>query len=94
MSPDREQSQASLPLRADPAAGALIGTFLLALCLAGPVGLVLALVVWIVIEVVRRRRTHGEPAVDTEFAARFRELENSVSSANAAEPGGQTRNHA
>jgi hypothetical protein len=55
MSPlDSEQNPAPLPLFADPAAGALIGTFLLALCLGGPVGLVLVLVVWFVYEVVSR----------------------------------------
>ena len=46
-----------LPLRADPVTGALVGTFLLALCLAGPVGLVLALIVWGVIAAVRRSRS-------------------------------------
>ena len=45
---DHEQIQASLPLRADPAAGALTGIFVLAAVLAGPVGLVLALVAWAV----------------------------------------------
>jgi hypothetical protein len=55
MSPsDREQYQAWLPLHADPSSGALIGTFLLAACLAGPVGLVVVLVAWIVMEAIRR----------------------------------------
>lgn len=44
-----EQAQTALPLSADPAAGALIGTFLLAAYLAGPVGWVLALIAWAVI---------------------------------------------
>ncbi len=51
---EHERNQTSLPLRADPASGALIGTFLFALCLGGPVGLVLVLIVWIVVEAVRR----------------------------------------
>ena len=54
---DPEQNGTSLPLRADPASGALIGTFLLALCLGGPVGLVLAGIVWLVYEGVRRALT-------------------------------------
>ena len=60
MSPlDDERNQTSLPLRADPASGALIGTFLLALCLGGPVGLVLVLIVWIVVEAIRRAASGG-----------------------------------
>ncbi len=55
MSPiNPDQNQTPLPLRADPAAGALVGTFLLAACLGGPVGLVIALVVWIVYEALRQ----------------------------------------
>jgi len=57
MSPPRigdEQNRVPLPLHADPAVGALIGTFLVALCLGGPVGLVLVFVVWGVYEVVRQ----------------------------------------
>lgn len=48
-----EQNGTSLPLLADPAAGALIGTFLVALCLGGPVGLLLVGAVWLVFEAVR-----------------------------------------
>jgi hypothetical protein len=51
---DPEQNGTSLPLRADPASGALIGTFLVALCLGGPVGLVLVGIVWLVYEGIRR----------------------------------------
>lgn len=69
MSPrESERNQTSLPLLADPAAGALIGTFLLALCLGGPVGLVLALTVWVVVEAVRRELTHPRPDVDADAA--------------------------
>ncbi len=50
---DHGQIQASLPLSADPAAGALTGIFVLAAVLAGPVALVLALIAW---AVVRRRK--------------------------------------
>jgi hypothetical protein len=49
-----EQNQVPLPLLADPAAGALIGTFLIALCLGGPVALVLLLIVWLMYEAVRQ----------------------------------------
>ncbi len=67
---ERERNQPPLPLRADPAAGALIGTFLLALCLGGPVGLALVLIVWIVIEAVRGGLMHRQRDVDAEFASR------------------------
>ena len=51
---DHEQIQTSLPLSADPAAGALTGIFVLAALMAGPVGWVLALIAW---AVMRRRKT-------------------------------------
>lgn len=78
---DPEQIQTSLPLRADPASGALIGTFLLAACLAGPVGLVLAAIGWMVIRAFRRRgagqSSYDEPTDDA-FAARFQDLESKI----------------
>jgi hypothetical protein len=81
---DDEQIGASLPLRADPASGALIGTFLLASCLAGPIGLALALIVWVVIDALRRGKRRGagpssrsEP-IDDELAERFRKLEDDI----------------
>ena len=65
---DEERNRVPFPLSADPAAGALIGTFLVALCMGGPVALVLVVVVWIVYEVVRhgllprgRKRGRGQP---------------------------------
>ena len=58
---EHERNHAPLPLRADPASGALIGTFLLALCLGGPVGLVVVLIVWIVFEAVKSVLTHRKP---------------------------------
>ena len=64
-----ERNQTSLPLHADPAAGALIGTFVLALCLGGPVGLVLVLVLWILFEAVKRGLTHRKSDADAEVAA-------------------------
>lgn len=80
----KEPDRVRLPLSADPAWGALVGTFLLASCLAGPIGIALVLVVLIVIE-VRRRRKHRGPgsasraeATDDAFAARFRNLENDI----------------
>ncbi|HEV2476658.1 MAG TPA: hypothetical protein VGX22_08955 [Candidatus Dormibacteraeota bacterium] len=45
-------------MSADPAAGAIIGTFLLAAYLAGPVGWALALIAW---AVMRRGKTR-DPA--------------------------------
>jgi hypothetical protein len=54
-----EQNQPSLPLIADPVAGAFIGTILLVACLGGPVGLVLALIAWIVVEAIRREKRRG-----------------------------------
>lgn len=53
---DPEENGTTLPLRLDPAWGALIGTFLLASCLAGPVGLAVALVVLIVIRALSSRK--------------------------------------
>lgn len=44
-----------LPLRADPAWGALVGTFLLASFLAGPIGLAVAVFVLIVIDALLMR---------------------------------------
>ena len=67
-----ERNQTPLPLYADPAAGALIGTFVLALCLGGPIGLGLALIVWILFEAVKRGFTHRKPDPDAEPAARSR----------------------
>lgn len=46
----------SLPLRADPAGGALIGTLILGAFMAGPVGWLLALIAW----AVMRRLETGE----------------------------------
>lgn len=85
MSPaDSEQDKTGFPLRADPASGAIVGTFLLAACLAGPIGLVLAVIAWVLIDAYRRRGTRGaRPSrkVETtgdEYAARFKELENDI----------------
>lgn len=71
-------------MRADPAAGAILGTFVLAACLAGPVGIALAVIAWVLIDTIRRRQPRGvrpsavgETAPD-EYAARFKELENDI----------------
>lgn len=56
---EREPNQPSLPLIADPVAGAFIGTILLVACLGGPVGLVLALIAWLVVEAIRREKRRG-----------------------------------
>lgn len=52
-------SPSMLPLRFDPAWGALVGTFLLAACLAGPIGMALAVIVLIVIAVLRCGKNRG-----------------------------------
>jgi len=81
----REPNRASLPLRADPAAGALIGTVVLFGLLALPGSLILVLIVGVVIGIARSLRTRRKPKVDKEFAARFRELENSILDARTSE---------
>ena len=85
MSPaDSEKDKTGFPLRADPASGAIVGTFLLAIFLAGPVGLVLAVIAWVLIDAFRRRGTQrvrlpseGE-TTGHEYAARFKKLENDI----------------
>src|SRR5260370_10808544 len=81
---DPNQGPVPLSPRMDPAWGAVVGTFLLAMCLAGPVGLVLAAVAWLVIEALRRRKSPGvrpsspsEPP-DDGFTARFQQLEDDI----------------
>lgn len=80
---DFEQNQTRLPLRADPASGAIVGTFLLAACLAGPIGIGLAVIAWVLIDSFRRRARRARPvskvqATTDEYAARFEELENDI----------------
>jgi hypothetical protein len=58
---ESEHSQTGLPLRMDPTSGALIGIFLIGACLAGPIGLVLTVLAWILIYGSRRRRRNGGP---------------------------------
>ena len=68
-----------LPLQADPASGAIVGTFLLAAWLAGPIGLALAAIAWVL-----GRRTEGtrpssqSESTGDEYEARFKELENDI----------------
>ena len=82
--PRPDQNEGTLPLSADPAWGALVGTFLVALCLAGPIGLAMAVIVVVVIDVLRRRNRRApgsssqEEAADDGFAARFRKLEDDI----------------
>ena len=73
-----EQNQASLPLSADPAAVALIGTVVLFGLLMLPGSLILVLIVGHMIGIARSMRSRRKPKVDREFAARFQELENSI----------------
>ncbi len=86
----REPNRASLPLRADPAAGALIGTVVLFGLLALPGSLILVLIVGVVIGIARSLRTRRKPKVDKEFAARFRELENCILDAPPQRLGART----
>ena len=74
-----------LPKRADPVAGALIGTIVLAALLAAPV-LILAVIVWIV---VRGARNTPKPDWDSEFSSRFQELEEGILEATPAEAPGK-----
>jgi hypothetical protein len=81
---DSEHSPAGLPLRMDPTSGVQIGIFLLAACLAGPIGLVLAVLAWVLIYASRRRTNHGGPQSSDgqptggEYASRFEKLENDI----------------
>ena len=60
---DLDRVQTSLPLRADPAAGALIGTLVLGASVAGPVGWLLALIAWAVMRRLETgERAHGRRA--------------------------------
>jgi hypothetical protein len=63
-----------LPKRADPVAGALLGTIVLAAFLALPV-LVLAVVVWLAVRASRSPSSKSRQDVDPAFRARFQELE-------------------
>ncbi|HXM72938.1 MAG TPA: hypothetical protein VN940_06910 [Candidatus Dormibacteraeota bacterium] len=74
-----------LPKRADPVAGALFGTIVLAALLATPV-LILALIVWMV---VRAARNTPKPEGDSEFSSRFQELEEGILDANPADAPGK-----
>lgn len=83
-SADSGQDKTGLPLRMDPASGAIVGTFLLATCLAGPIGLVLVVIAWVLIDAFKRRGTRGArpsskgETTRDEYAARFTELENDI----------------
>ena len=76
-----DQNEGTLPLSMDPAWGALVGTFLLASCLAGPIGLAMALVALVVMDVLLRRtrlRRGSSSQEEAQFAARFRKLEDGI----------------
>lgn len=75
-----------LPRRADPVAGALVGTFVLAALLALPV-LILALIVWIVVR-ASRTASPPRPEVDADFSSRFHELEEGILDANGRDAPG------
>ena len=62
-----------LPKRADPVAGALIGTLVLVALLAPPV-----LVVWLAMRARRRFSSQLKADEDPEFGIRFQELEKSI----------------
>jgi uncharacterized membrane protein YphA (DoxX/SURF4 family) len=71
-------------MRADPAAGALIGIFLVFGLLMLPGSFILALIVLIVIGIAKRSQSPSKSKVDREFATRFQELENEILGATSA----------
>jgi hypothetical protein len=80
-----------LPRRADPVAGALLGTIVLGALIAFPV-LIVALIVWLVVRAAGTRSSPAKPDVDDEFGARFHELEEGILDANATKrPEGSRR---
>jgi hypothetical protein len=89
---DRPKGQESLPLRADPERGVVVGTFLLAACLAGPVGLVVALVIWALVVALKGPKAHDEgrspqdEPTDDEFATRFHHLETDILAKDRRDP--------
>jgi hypothetical protein len=76
-----------LPIRADPVAGALAATLVVAALLAPPV-LALGLIVWLV-RGARSSSLPAKPEVDTELSARFHELEESILNANPVDTQGK-----
>lgn len=66
-----------LPKRADPVAGALIGTIVLTALLALPV-LVLAVIVWLAARATRSSSSKFNQDGDPAFRARFQELEETI----------------
>lgn len=98
-------SHVVLPLRMDPVAGALWGTILLfGGLLIGPGALVLAIIAWMVIGARREPRTARDPkpnpagdsaaGIDPLFAARFREMENSIlGGMGPSDPGNRRAKH-
>jgi hypothetical protein len=66
-----------LPKSADPVAGALLGTIVLAALLALPV-LVLAVIIWLVARASRGSSSKSGLDVDPAFRARFEKLEESI----------------
>jgi uncharacterized membrane protein len=79
-----EPGEGLLPLGADPVTASLIGVVVV-FTLLMPVSLVPLLVVLFVISVARRPPRKHERTEDTEFAARFRQLEDSVLESNEGE---------
>jgi uncharacterized membrane protein YphA (DoxX/SURF4 family) len=73
-------------MRRDPAAGPLFGSVLLFGLLALPVSLILAVIALIAIGRTKSTRSRRKAKVDREFAARFRELENTILGANPTGP--------
>lgn len=69
--------QRLLPKRADPVAGAFLGTIVLGALVATPV-LVGALIVWTVRRAAGRPSSPNNPEVGDEFSSRFHELEESI----------------
>ena len=78
---DATQVGGSLPVRADPVAGAVVGSAVFFAFLLGPVALLIWFIAWLV-----GRSGQRKPAEDREFAQRFHELERKIIEGSRPKP--------